>query len=65
MGLQIIRVVEHIQLHQMTKQVHDCHHYEHSLPLIRLLFVVLLDEWLKAILDPTSQPIFLHFGVIH
>jgi hypothetical protein len=43
-------VVVQIQPHQTSKHVHDCHHYEHSLPLVGLLLVVFLDEWLRALL---------------
>jgi hypothetical protein len=43
-------VVGQIQLHQMIEQVHDWHHYEHSPPLVGLLFVVFLDEWLRTLL---------------
>jgi hypothetical protein len=58
-------VVEHIRPHQMVKQVHDCHHYEHSPPSIGLLFVVFLDEWLKVRLGLSTQPVLLHFDVVH
>jgi len=50
LGLQITMVVGQIQLHQMIEQVHDWHHYEHSPPLVGLLFVVFLDEWLRTLL---------------
>jgi hypothetical protein len=49
----------------MAKQVHDCHHYEHSPHLVGLLFMVFLDEWLKALLGFFAQPVLLHFDVVH
>jgi hypothetical protein len=58
-------VVEPIQPHQTTKQVHDCHHYKHSPPSVGLLFMVFLDEWLKAILGLSAQSVLLHFDAIH
>ncbi len=48
MGLQIAMVVIWRQLHQMVEHVHDCHHGENSLPVVGLMFVVLVDEWLKT-----------------
>jgi hypothetical protein len=42
--------VIHKQFHQMVEQVHDYHHAKHSLPLVGLLFLVFLDEWLKVLL---------------
>ncbi len=38
------------QLQQMTKHVDDYHHDEHSLPMIGLMFMVFINEWLKALL---------------
>jgi hypothetical protein len=49
----------------MTKQVHDCHHYEHSPPSAGLLFVVFLDEWLRMLLGLYTQLVLFHFDVIH
>ncbi len=43
-------VVEQIQPHQIVEHVHDCHHYEHSPPLVGLLFMVFLDEWFRVLL---------------
>jgi len=34
----------------MVEQVHDLHHYEHSPPLVGLLFMVFFDEWLRVLL---------------
>jgi hypothetical protein len=48
-------VVVHIQPHQTVEQVHDCHHYEHSLPLVGLLFVVFSYEWLQMLLGLLAQ----------
>jgi hypothetical protein len=58
-------VVEQIQPHQIVEQVHDCHHYEHSLPSVGLLFMVFLDESLKVLLGFFTELILLHFDVIH
>jgi hypothetical protein len=58
-------VVVQIRLHQMVEQVHDYHHYEHSLPLVGLLFMVFLDEWLRMMLSFSTQPVLLHFDVVH
>jgi len=57
--------VKHIQPHQTIKHVHHCHHYQHSLPLVGLLFMVFANEWLRALLGLFAQPIFLHFDVVH
>ncbi len=46
MGLHIAMVVLRKQLHRITEHVHDYHHDEHSLHVIGLMCVVLLDEWL-------------------
>jgi hypothetical protein len=43
-GLWIAMVVVWKQFHQTTKQVHDCHHEEHSLPMFGLLFMTLFDD---------------------
>jgi hypothetical protein len=53
------------QFHQMVKQIHDYHHDKHSLPMIGLLFVVFLDEWLRTLLGLSTQPVLLHFDVVH
>jgi hypothetical protein len=58
-------IVEQIQPHQMVEHVHDCHHYEHSLPLVRLLFMVFFYEWLRALLSFSTQLVQLHFDVVH
>jgi hypothetical protein len=58
-------VVMSKQFHQMTEQVHDYHHDKHSLPMVGLLFVVFLDEWLKVLLGFFTQPVLLHFDVVH
>jgi hypothetical protein len=58
-------VVEQIWFHQTVKQVHDCHHYEHSPPSVGLLFMVFLDEWLRALFGFPPQPILLHFDVVN
>jgi len=49
----------------MSEQVHDYHHDKHSLPSVALLFVVFLDEWLKALLGIFAQLIMLYFDVVH
>jgi hypothetical protein len=49
----------------MAKQVHDYHHYEHSLPLVGLLFMWFLDEWLIARMGLSAQLVLLHFDVVH
>jgi hypothetical protein len=49
----------------MAKQVHDCHHYEHSPSSIGLLFVVFFDEWLRVLLGLSTQLILLQFDVVH
>jgi hypothetical protein len=55
-------VVLRRQLHQMIKQVHDRNHDEHSLPVVGLMCVVLLDECLcrnptlKECEDDTHTP---------
>jgi hypothetical protein len=54
-----------MQPHQMVEQVHDCHHYEDSPPLVGLLFMVFLNEWLRALLGFSTQPVLLHFDVVH
>ncbi len=41
-------VVMRRQLHQTIEHVHDCHHVEHLVFTIGLMFVVLFDEWLRA-----------------
>jgi hypothetical protein len=41
-------VILRIQLCQMAKLVHDCHHDEHSPHAVGLMCVMLLDEWFKA-----------------
>jgi len=64
LGLQIPMIVKQIP-HQMTEPVHDCHHYEHSLPSVGLLFVVFFDEWLKVLLGLFAQSVLLHFDVVH
>jgi hypothetical protein len=51
MGLQIAMVGIRRQFHQTIEQVHDCHHDKHSLPMVGLLFVVFLNEWLKVLLS--------------
>ncbi len=53
------------QLHQTTEHVHDCHHNKNSLPMVGLLFVVFLNEWLRSLLGLFTQPVLLHFGVVH
>jgi hypothetical protein len=58
-------VVVQRQLYEMTEHVHDCHHDKHPLPMVGLLFVVFIDEWLRALLDLFAQLILLHFDVIH
>jgi hypothetical protein len=50
-------VVLHKQLHQIVKHVHGCHHDEHSLLVVGLMFVVLFDEWLRVWLGLFAQPI--------
>jgi hypothetical protein len=50
-------VIEQRQLHQMVEHVHDCHHYEQSPPSVGLLFMVFLDEWLRALLGLFAQPV--------
>jgi hypothetical protein len=50
MGLHITMVVVQRQFHQMAEQVHDCHHNKHSFPVVGLLFMVFLDEWLRMLL---------------
>lgn len=47
-------VVLQKQLHQMVEHVNDCHHDEPSLPMIGLMFMVFLNEWLRVLLG------FLH-----
>jgi hypothetical protein len=49
----------------MTEHVHDCHHDEHSLPMVAWMYVMLLDEWLKAQLGLFTQLVLLHFDVVH
>ncbi len=49
----------------MTKQVYDCHHDKHSLPMVGLLFMVFLDEWLRVLLGLSAQSVLLHFDVVH
>jgi hypothetical protein len=53
------------QLHQTTKHVHDCHHDEHSFPMVGLMYVVLLDKWLIVQLGFFAQLDHLHSNVIH
>ncbi len=65
LGLQIAMVVMWRQLHQTDEQVHDYHHDKHSLPMIGLLFVVFLNEWLKVLLGLFTQSVLLHFDVVH
>jgi hypothetical protein len=65
MGLQIAMVVVRRQFHQMDEHVHDCHHDKHSLPMVGLLFMVFFYEWLKTLLGLSTQPILLHFDVVH
>jgi hypothetical protein len=43
-------VVTQKQFHQMVEQGYDCHHDKHSLTMVRLLFVVVLNEWLRMLL---------------
>jgi hypothetical protein len=33
---------------QMVENVHDYHHDKHSLPMVGLLFMVFIDEWLRT-----------------
>ncbi len=49
----------------MVDHVHDRHHYEHSLPLVGLLFVVFFYEQLRALLGLFVKLVLLHFDVIH
>jgi hypothetical protein len=39
----------------MVKHVHDYHRDEHSLHAVGLMFVVLLDEWLRMQLGLSAQ----------
>jgi hypothetical protein len=55
MGLQISMVVVETQLHQTVEQVHDCHHGEHSLLVIELMFVVLFNEWSREQMGLSTQ----------
>jgi len=54
-------VVVQKRLHQTIKQVHDFHHDKHSLPMVGLLFVVFLNEWLKVLQGLFAQPVVLQF----
>jgi len=58
-------VVIQKQLHQMTKQVYDCHHDKHSLPMVGLFFMVFFDEWLRVLLGLSAQLVILHFDIVH
>jgi hypothetical protein len=53
------------QLHQTVVHAHDCHHDEPSLPMIGLMFMVFIDEWLRVLLGFFAQPLLLHFDVVH
>jgi hypothetical protein len=48
----------------MIEWFHDYLHDEHSLPLIRLMFVLFLDEWLRMLLDLFAQLVLLHFDMV-
>jgi hypothetical protein len=52
------------QFHQTNEQVHVYHHDKQSLPMIGLLFVVFLNEWLKVLLGFFIQLILLHFDIV-
>ncbi len=49
----------------MIKHVIDYHHDKHLVPLVGSLFMVFLDEWLKALLGLSAQLVILHFDVVH
>ncbi len=49
----------------MIEHLHDCHRDKHSLLVVGLLFVVFLDERLRTLLGFFTQPILLHFDVVH
>jgi hypothetical protein len=55
MGLQIAMVIVGRQLHQIVEQIHDCHHGEHSLLAIELMFVVLFNEWSREQMGLSTQ----------
>jgi hypothetical protein len=54
-----------LKLHQMVEQVHDCHHDEHSFPMVGLMYMALLNKWLKVRLGFFAQLVHLHFDVVH
>ncbi len=48
MRLHIAIVVVWKQFHQIVEHVHDCHHCEHSLLVVGLMFVVSFGECLRV-----------------
>jgi hypothetical protein len=58
-------VVIQKQIYQTIEHVHYYHHDKHSLPLVGLLFIVFFDEWLRTLLGFSTQPVLLHFDVVH